>query len=113
MKKLLLVFTSLMLTQIAMSKNITIVIRGTNPPDKTNTEVTSHSNGVTDTLVVSPSKKATAIYVYLKDTNENVYQSYCVPATCNDILSVISPSLPTGLMLEIRDDKGYIYREFD
>jgi len=99
--------------QFSSAKNITIKIKPMRPTNIGNTEVTYTGTAASDTLLVTPGRYVDKIYVYLKDTNENVYQSYCVPATCNDILNVISPSLPTCLMLEIRDDKGYIYRVLD
>lgn len=110
MRKTVLFVLWLIACGIVMAKDYVIVIKGQDGPIIGQTEVTSMHN---DTLRVFPSKDAATISITLKDANDNIYQSYCVPATCNDILSVISPSLPTGLMLEIRDDKGYIYREFD
>ena len=92
------------------AKDITIVIRGITPTSGDNTEVITL--GMTDTLEVSPAVDATAIYVSLMDMQGTIYQQHCVPATCNDLLNVISPILPNGFMLEIRDDRGYIYRTF-
>lgn len=113
MKKALLIISAMFITQFSLAKHITIVVRGNQPRPTGDTEVTTHGATLSDTLIVTPAKDASLLNITLKDANDNIYQSYCVPATCNDILSVISPSLPTGLMLEIRDDKGYIYREFD
>lgn len=69
MKKKILALSILLSVISIQAKEITVVVRGVKPISPDKTEVTSHSNGVTDTLVVSPSKKATAIYVYLKDIN--------------------------------------------
>lgn len=108
MKKKLLFLVGLFITQLSIAREIVVVIRGTNSNPPIYTEVT----GLTDTLSVTPAVDATAIYVSLMDMQGTIYQQHCVPATCNDLLNVISPILPNGFMLEIRDDRGYIYRTF-
>lgn len=108
MKKKLLIYSFLLSALVVQAKDITIVVRGITPTSGDNTEVITL--GLTDTLEVTPAVNATTIYVSLMDMQGTIYQQHCVPATCNDLLSVISPILPNGFMLEIRDDRGCIYR---
>lgn len=111
MKKRFQILSLLLLAfLLVQAREITIVINTTKPTMPEGTEVTQL--GQTDTLEVTPAVNATTIYVTLMDIQGTIYHQHCVPATCNDLLNVISPILPNGFMLEIRDDRGYIYRTF-
>lgn len=107
MKKSLMIIAALFVVMFVQAKNRTVVIKG-NPVGLTHkTEVTS----VVDTLTISPSREATTIYVILKDVDEKVLEVYTSPAQWDDCFYIITPTLPTGYILEVRDDKGMVYRE--
>lgn len=110
MKKKILIVLSLLLAFIAQAKEITIVIRGIKPSNTGYTEVITREP---DTLSVIPGRGVENIYVTLRDSCGHVMEYYCVPATWEDCLSVVSPSLPNSYTLEIRDDRGVIYTKED
>jgi len=110
MKKFYFIIAVLMFALFVHAKNITIAIRGITPSLPTMTEVTPL--GMSDTLEVTPAINATAIYLSLTNMQGTVHQLYCIPATSNDILSFDPSTLPTGYMLEIADDRGFVFRTF-
>lgn len=111
MKKNLIILAALFLTQLAMAKDRVIVIIGNEPTNIGNTKVKVDSNVYTDTLTITPAKDVSFIYVTLRDASDNIVESYCSPAYYNDCFTIISPTLPYGYTLEIKDDKGAVYRE--
>ena len=102
-----MIIAALFVVMFVQAKNRTVVIKG-NPVGLTHkTEVTS----VVDTLTISPAKDVEAIYVTLRDANDNIIEYHSSPACFDDCFTIITPSLPDGYVLEIRDDKGTVYRE--
>ena len=110
MKKKLFIFATMLMAQAAIAKEITVVIRGIHNDYTGNTEVIDNN---LDTLLVTPATEASEIYVSLKDPRGRVYQNHSVLATYNDILNIIIPNLPEGYLLEIRDDKGFLYKAYE
>lgn len=111
MKKRFLVIAVLLSALIAQAKDITIVIRGVTPISGDHTEVSWQGVG-TDSLIVSPAINATSIYLSLKDLQGNVHQQCCLSAANYDILNFDPSTLPTGYMLEIADDRGFVFSTF-
>ena len=111
MKKNCLIVTALFIAQLVFAKEITIIVRGT-ANTHTNTQVTPLEGNLCDTLIVDPAINATAIYLSLKDVQGNVHQQCCLPATSYDILNFDPSTLPTGYMLEIADDRGFVFSTF-
>ena len=107
MKKSLMILIALFAAMFVQAKNRTVVIKGAPVSFPNKTEVAS----AVDTLTISPSREATTIYVILKDVDENVLEVYSSPAQWDDCFCIITPTLPTGYILEVRDDKGTVYRE--
>lgn len=112
MKKTFLILAVALMAQFAQAEDITVVIRGNTPVENTESQLPTQVTDNLDTLVVTPAQDASLIYISVKKMNGQVTQYHCVPATCNDLLNVIAPVLPEGYLLEIRDDKGYIYQDF-
>lgn len=110
MKKNFLVTAVLLSALIAQAKNITVAIKGFKPNLPVMTEVTPL--GMSDTLEVTPAVNATVIYLSVKDLQQNVHQLCCLPAKSNDILTFDPSALPTGYMLEIADDRGFVFSTF-
>lgn len=111
MRAKMLLLTVLLGAQMALAKDYVIVIR---KPDLSigHTEVTDEPGVLHDTLSVVPSNEATTIYVTLRNANGNVLQQDCLSALREDYINIISPSLPNGYFLEVRDDRGFIYEEY-
>lgn len=111
MKKNLFILAALFITQLAQAKDYVFVIKGYTPTNTGKTIVREENGSVTDTLVVTPARDTEFIYVTLKDASGNVIESYWSAARFDDCFTIISPTLPTGYILEVRDDKGMVYRE--
>lgn len=109
MKKHLLVFASLLFAVITQAKELSIHIKGIRNANTGTTEVNTKP-GLTDTLTVKPGKDVSIIYISLTDERGEIYDYRCVSATYDDRISLITPSLPEGYVLNIYDDKGYVYR---
>lgn len=103
---------SLAIALIAQAKEYVIVLKGTSNTIKSNTEVTS-KEGCSDTLTVIPARNINEITISIRDVYGNVHQAYYMPATIDDRFSIITPTLPDGYMLEVKDDRGTIYTDFD
>ena len=99
----------------ASAKDHVIVVRAQDGTLPSKTEVSTTGGGISsDTLTVRPALDASIIYVCLKDTDGTVLDSHQCSATWNDQITIIAPSnLPNGYFIEVRDDKGTIYREFN
>lgn len=110
MKKKILMIAVLFAALLVQAREITVVVRGIRTSNTGNTEVITREP---DTLAVIPGRGVENIYVTLRDSCGHVMEYYCVPATWEDCLSVVSPSLPNSYTLEIRDDRGVIYTKED
>ena len=113
MKKIL-VIVSLCISLFVHANNHTIVVRGEAPSNKDVNTVVSHGSNGNDTLTVRPAVDASIIIVALKHPDGTVLDERQCAATWNDQVTIIAPAaLPHGYFLEVRDDKGFLYREFN
>ena len=112
MKRILVSLAVLFVTVSAVANNHTIVVRA---GDIHNGDKTTVSGGVnSDTLTVRPAVDASIIIVALKHPDGTVLDERQCAATWNDQVTIIAPAaLPHGYFLEVRDDKGFLYREFN
>ena len=97
---------------LAHAGNHTIVVRGDVPVESGKTEV-SVTDSCSDTLVVTPALDVTYIEVTVKDAEGEVVQQNFIPATVPSTTNVNTPVLPDGCILEIRDDNGMVYSEYE
>jgi len=110
MKKFLII-SGLFIATLGQAGNHTIVIQGTSSTNIDKTTVTGQSN---DTLTVRPAVDASIIIVALKHPDGTVLDERQCAATWNDQVTIIAPAaMPHGYFLEVRDDKGFLYREFN
>ena len=111
MKKYL-ISAGLLLATFAMAKEHTVVIQGTNNTKIGDTVISGGGNS--DTLTVRPAQDASIIIVALKAPDGTVLDERQCAATWNDQVTIIAPTaMPHGYFLEVRDDKGFLYREFN
>ena len=114
MKKTIISMAVLLYALSAKANDHTIVICGTDSKDIDKTVVTSHGGVNSDTLTVRPAVDASIIIVVLKHPDGTVLDERQCAATWNDQVTIIAPAaLPHGYFLEVRDDKGFLYREFN
>ena len=97
---------------LAHAGNHTIVVRGDVPVESGKTEV-SVTDSCSDTLVVTPALDVTYIEVNIKDSEGEILQQEVLPATVPSTTHVNTPVLPDGCILEIRDDNGMVYSEYE
>lgn len=111
MKKKVFCIVALAIALFAQAKNYTIVIRGTRPSNIGQSVVQTKEDPQTDTLTVLPATDVEYIFVSLKNSAGEVVESYVTSARCEDQVSVITPFIPQGYILQIRDDKGLVYED--
>lgn len=111
MKKVLFIIAAMFITQLAQAKDYVIVVKGTDIRVLGKTVVGAEKDSGIDTLIISPAKDVESIYINLRDNNGNIVESYCSSANYEDSFTILSSCLPNGYVLEIRDDKGMVYRE--
>ena len=106
---LLVATATLLLAMFAQAKDRTIVVRGKGASTSLKTEVTSVGF---DTLSVSPGMEAQKLIISIKTLEDGILYQQIVPVCYEDNYSIITPELPGGYFLEVRDDKGFIYKEY-
>ena len=106
---------ALLSAMFASAKDHVLVIRGADTGHGNKTVVTDGGHTPTsDTLTVRPAVDASIIIVALKDPDGTILDERQCAATWNDQVTIIAPAaLPHGYFLEVRDDKGFLYREFN
>ena len=113
MKRNLITMTILLFAELNYANNHNIVIRGSlQEPDKQKTEV--KVEGITgDSIVVEPSKDVQHITIELKDELGTILYLRAFPSYFNTSVNVPSPNQQGNYLLEIRDDNGVVYTEYD
>lgn len=108
MKKGLFIVAALLIAMMVQSRERIVFIRGDKKLRPVTTEVTSIGS---DTLIVTPDKCVKNLVVSLRDYNGDVvfFRNVAVPLDC--YYTVITPELPKGNFLEVKDDRGYVYIE--
>ena len=100
----------LLLAMFAQAKNHTIYVRGKGVSDKSKTEVSSLG---ADTLQVSPGQDVREFVVSIKTMQGSILFQQVLVACYEDCYTFIAPDIPNGYYLEVRDDRGYIYKEIE
>lgn len=114
MKKLFVLVAFLLATFVAQAKDHNVVVKGDFSQSGSHTEVSLGGNDAdADTLSVVPAVDASAIYVLIRDVEGNIVEQYTISAKCKNLLTITSPSLPDGYILEIRDDKEVVYKTYE
>lgn len=104
MKKITL-FATAFFAVLCVNAGHTIVVKSDKPQESGKSEVSVNN----DTIAVTPSIVTSYIEVSVKNDVGNTVSQEIVPANVQSSLTV--PTLPTGYLLEIRDDNGLIYQE--
>jgi hypothetical protein len=93
----------------AYATDHTVVVKGNTPIQGGNTVVKPES----DSLVVTPAANVSSIIIKVTDTTGSVLSMQALPANINITVGVQTPTLPTGCILEIHDDNGVVYSEYE
>ena len=111
MKKVKLTVIALMLmaTQFAVAKDIKIVIKGTSESPLLKTEVFTGGKFKNDTITVLPAEDITEIQLSIKTFTGEVIFSDLIPFEVPETYHFITPPMPEGFQLEIKDNNGVVY----
>ena len=102
-------FVAILVAQFSMAKDHVIVIKAGTPSNPQATEVKTDGDGETETITVTPATDATVVTATVKDIYGSIVSQDAVPASATGSYMLTTPNLPTGTILEIRDNKGVIY----
>lgn len=105
-----LLFAALVAAQFAFAKDYTVVVRGKGVGTKGHTEVFIHEEEGSDTISVTPGDGVTTITVTLTDLDGNVI-GHEVLFGDGDCVEFSTPDGADCLFLEVRDNRGYVYRD--
>jgi len=109
-KRKTLLAIGVLIAMFALAKDRTIVVKGKGINEGIKTVVTSTGN---DTLSVTPGESTTLLVISVKNAQGTILYQQVVPAIYEDHITIIAPELPEGYLMEVKDDRGYIYEEFD
>ena len=113
MKKTVLFIAAVLTAMLVQAKNHTIVINGHTPKTKGNTEVAVDPTGNGDIITITPAIDVTTITVTVKDENGEVVAEGDVPATTEGVYEVTTPETSEGGTIEVSDDNGVVYSDFE
>jgi hypothetical protein len=107
-------FAVLFTAQLAQAKDHTVVIKNTTPIEKSKSEVYVNEDGINDTITIVPSTETTAILVTITNHKGEIINEEVMPTCTNASIKIETPEdLSFGSIMEIRDEKGVVYREYN
>lgn len=112
MKRTSLLLSTMLIAQFLLAKDHVIVIKAGTPSNPQATEVKTDVEDGTETIMVTPASDATVVTATVKDLNGTIVSQNAVPTSVPDSYVLTTPNLPTGTILEIRDNKGIIYSNY-
>lgn len=99
----------LMAAQLIWAKDIKVVIKTTGTKPIGETEVFVGRDNEVDTVTVVPGNSVTNLIVSLKRFDGETLSSFFLPVDTPDVLNIITPHMPEGFLLEIKDNNGVVY----
>lgn len=108
--KTIFLFAALLSAQFAFAKDYTLVVKGKDVTSKGHTEVYVHEEADSDTISVIPGAGVTTISVTLTDLDGNVVGHEMLFGD-GDYIEFSTPDDMDCLILEVRDNRGYVYRD--
>ncbi len=110
--KTLIVAAMLTVALLAQAKEYHLVVKpssGKPPGFGGNTEIFIGGNTQRDTITVLPAEDITEIQLSIKTLAGEVIFSNLIPFETTETLSIITPHMPEGFLLEIKDNNGVVY----
>lgn len=108
-KNLIVTAALLAAVQFGQAKDYKVVIRPIPGTTVSKTEIFVGKNNDADTITVVPGKNATFLTISLKGLDGEVLSSYVLPVGASGAFNIITPELPEGFLLEIKDNNGVVY----
>lgn len=113
MKKSLLMIAAVLTAMLLQAKDHTIVVRTDQPTPKGNTEVKVDYAPGGDVITITPSKDVNTITVTVKDEYGEVVAEGDVPANTEGVYVVNTPGTTGENIIEVSDDNGVVYSDFE
>lgn len=110
MKKKFFIMAAILSAQLAQGKDYHVVVKNETTVPKGHTEVYDHEEEGSDTICVTPGDGVTTITVTLTDLDGNVI-GHEVLFGDGDCVEFSTPDGADCLFLEVRDNRGYVYRD--
>ena len=111
-KRRLLAITMLVVALTSVAKDYNIVIRHKDK-SKNKTEIYVGNLPLSDTINVVPGANVTEIHLSMKKLNGEVILSKVIAITTPETYQIITPPMPEGFLLEIKDNNGVIYTSIE
>lgn len=110
--KTLLIAAMLAVASLAQAKDYHVVIRSKEKPIGF-TEVVVNDKFKSDTITVIPADNVTEIHLSIKTLAGEVIFCRVIPFEIPESLNIITPHMPEGFLLEIKDNNGVIYTSIE
>ena len=106
--KTFIIAAMLIVASLAQAKEYHLVIRDKSGP-KISTEVFVGGKLNNDTITVLPADNITEIVISVKTLDGEVLLSQSIPFDLPEQFNFITPPMPEGFLLEIKDNNGVVY----
>lgn len=93
---------------IVSAKDYVIVVKDTTSSPVSSSEIKPDPSGQSDTIQVSPEKRALLFTICIKTLDSKILYSQMVPNISGVLLDIESSKYPDAYILEITDEKGRI-----
>ena len=113
MKRIILCIAVVLSAMFAQAKECTAVIKKDPFATKGNTEVKIEQGNESDTIVIVPGVNATDFEVTIRDTSGNTIVQYYLSADTSTPVDVNTPDLPDTYVVEVRDNRGIVFSEYE
>lgn len=111
--KTLLIAAMLAVASLAQAKDYHLVIKGKGEIKTPRTEVFVGDNTQRDTITIHPADNVTEIHLSIKTLAGEVIFSRGIPFDLPEQFNIITPHMPEGFLLEIKDNNGVIYTSIE
>ena len=113
MKKISILFASVLFAQLIWAGNHVIVIKAEPKLPKGSTEIKVDETPTGDVITITPSDETSTITITVKDEYGDVIAENDVPATTDGVYEVTTPENNEGGVVEVSDDAGVVYSNFE
>ena len=111
--KTLIIAAMLAVASLAQAKDYHVVIKGKGEIKIPRTEVIVGGNIKQDTITVLPAEDITEIQLSIKTLTGEVIFSDLIPFEVPETYHFITPPMPEGFLLEIKDNNGTVYTSIE
>lgn len=113
MKKTIIAISTLLVVLLAQAKERTIKVNSHGSNVKGKTEVFVDQTNETDSIIITPGTRISDIRVTIKNTLGAVISRYQLPVYGENTIDINTPDLPEGCLIEVEDNTGIVYTNFE